>query len=146
MKAVVQRVVHASVTVQGKLINRIGGGLLAFVGFGTGDEEKDIVFMAKKIASLRIFPEAGKESSLSLKDTGGELLLVSQFTLYGDVKKGARPSFSRAMDAGSAAVFFDKLRDELIKTGITVKTGVFQAMMNIELLNSGPYTIIIDSE
>lgn len=146
MKAVVQRVNRASVCVDGQMVNEIGSGLLVFAGLGADDSERDMEFTAGKIARLRIFPGNGKESELSVKDIGGEILLVSQFTLYGDVNKGNRPSFSEAMPADTARETFPKFAAILRKQDVTVKEGVFQAMMKVRLENDGPYTIIIDSK
>ena len=105
MKAVIQRVKWASVSVDGKLINEIGKGLLAFVGFGKNDTENELDYIAGKLEGLRVFPDDEKESSLSLSDIGGEILLISQFTLYGDVKKGKRPSFSGALNPEMPGIF-----------------------------------------
>ncbi len=146
MKAVIQRVKWASVSVDGKLINEIGKGLLAFVGFGKNDTENELDYIAGKLEGLRVFPDDEKESSLSLSDIGGEILLISQFTLYGDVKKGKRPSFSGALNPADARNFFDLLYNKMLNLGIPVKCGVFQAMMDVELLNDGPYTILLETE
>ncbi len=146
MKAVVQRVTYASVSVEGKMINEIKKGLVVFAGLGRDDTEKDMEYLARKIFSLRIFPDGNKESALSVHDISGEILLISQFTLYGDVKKGNRPSFTRAMEASKAGLFFERFYEILKITGIAVKCGIFQAMMKIKLENDGPYTIVIDSK
>lgn len=146
MKAVIQRVNEASVHVDGKMISRIDKGLLVFAGLGADDTDNDMEFIAGKIARLRIFPGDGKESSVSVKDIGGEILLVSQFTLYGDVNKGNRPSFSEAMPAEAARQNFERFAGFLQRQDVKVKQGVFQAMMQVKLENDGPYTILLDSK
>lgn len=146
MRAVVQRVKSASVIVNGKEISSIKKGLLVFVGFGKNDNYNDIVYMADKIIGLRIFPDTLKESSLSVKDINGEILLVSQFTLYGDVRKGKRPSFSDALEANKAKEFYEILKNEMEKLNVIVKLGIFQEMMEVNLINDGPYTILLDSK
>ncbi len=146
MKSVIQRVIMASVWVNGELIEEIGKGLLVFTGIARDDSEKDISYTVEKITGLRIFPDDETESALSVRDIGGEILLISQFTLFGDVKKGKRPSFSEAMNADDAKVIFEKLYNTMADSGIPVKRGIFHAMMNIRLENDGPYTIILDSK
>jgi D-aminoacyl-tRNA deacylase len=146
MRAVVQRVKNASVSVDGKLINEIGTGLLVFAGFGKEDSEKDMDYMIPKIAGLRVFPDAEKESSLSVTDIKGEILLISQFTLYGDVKKGKRPSFTEAMEAEKAENLYNIMFQRMKNEGLQVKNGVFQAMMSVKLENWGPYTILLESK
>jgi D-tyrosyl-tRNA(Tyr) deacylase len=144
MRAVVQRVKSASVTVEGRMVGTIGPGLLVLVGVGKDDTLRDIDWMVEKIVNLRIFEHNGKFDK-SLLDMKGELLAVSQFTLFGDCAKGRRPSFSDAMNAEDARrlfeVFLDKARERVGK----VETGVFQAMMDVSLVNDGPVTLIIDS-
>ena len=146
MKAVIQRVLNASVSVDGKTVSEIGKGLLVFAGLGKNDTDRDMEFIAGKIARLRIFPADGKESSVSVKDIGGEVLLVSQFTLYGDASKGNRPSFSEAMPSDAARENFPRFAEILRRQEVTVKEGVFQAMMSVKLENDGPYTILLDSK
>lgn len=145
MRAVVQRVKEASVSIDGKTINTIGQGLLVFLGISKSDTEQDIDYLSKKVAGLRIFPEGDKEAAISVIDIKGEILLVSQFTLYGDMRKGKRPSFGEAAPPDVAKRLFDKFADVLVNS-VAVKTGVFQAMMDISLVNDGPYTILIDSK
>jgi D-aminoacyl-tRNA deacylase len=146
MKAVVQRVNSASVHVDGKSVSAIGRGLMVLAGFGRKDEPSVMENLASKIARLRIFPDGGNESSVSVKDVGGEILLVSQFTLYGDVRKGLRPSFSEAMPAEEARKAYEKFAEILADQGVPLKLGVFQASMQVRLENDGPYTILMDSD
>ena len=145
MKVVLQRVKEASVTVEGKTVAEIGPGLVVLVGIGREDTEKDLDWMAEKIVNLRVFESEDGKMDRSLLDTEGALLLVSQFTLYGDCRKGRRPSFSDAMEADAArrmfAVFVEKAR----RLAGHVETGVFQAMMDVRLVNDGPVTLILDS-
>jgi len=146
MRAVVQRVLKANVFVEERELCSIGKGLLVFVAIGKGDNENSVKYMANKIVGLRIFPDNDKGSSCSVVDVNGEILLVSQFTLYGDVRKGKRPSFSDAMDSENAKKFYEMLIEEIKKYNIPVKTGEFQKMMKINLVNDGPYTILLDSD
>lgn len=144
MRAVIQRVKEASVSVDGSPVGAIGRGLLVLLGVKKGDGEKDIDWMIEKIVNLRIFERNGK-FDLSLLDIGGELLAVSQFTLYGDCAKGRRPSFSDAMEAEAARAVFERFVEKARTRMPKVETGVFQAMMDVELVNEGPVTIIVDS-
>lgn len=145
MKAVIQRVRESSVEVDGQVVGEIGHGLLVFVGIGKDDAVKDMDWMIDKIINLRIFEKEGKFDQ-SLLDIKGDLLLVSQFTLFGDCSKGRRPSFSNAMEVDKARdlfeVFVAKAREKIEK----VETGVFQAHMNVKLTNDGPVTLIIESK
>ena len=145
MRAVIQRVKKARVTVDGVESGSIEKGILVFIGIGREDTEKDIEYMAGKIPGVRIFPEGDKEASISVLDAGGEIMVISQFTLYGDLRKGKRPSFSEAMAPEKAKEMFERLLGVLRKNGLAVSTGVFQAMMDVELVNDGPYTVLIDS-
>ena len=144
MRAVIQRVKEASVFVNGSPVGGIGKGLLVLIGVKKGDTETDIDWMIEKIVNLRIFERDGK-FDLSLLDISGGLLAVSQFTLYGDCSKGRRPSFSDAMDAGAARTVFERFVEKVRARVPKVETGVFQAMMDVQLVNDGPVTIIIDS-
>ncbi len=145
MRAVVQRVNDASVTVGGQVAGSIGRGLLVFLGIGKRDTTTDIDWMVDKIANLRIFEsEAGKMDE-SLLDIWGEILVVSQFTLYGDCRKGRRPSFSDAMDADAAKALFGQFVEKAREKVGNVQTGVFQAMMQVNLINDGPVTLIVES-
>jgi len=146
MKAVIQRVNYARVIIDEKIISQIENGLLVFVGIGKNDSEKDLNYIVNKTVGLRIFPDGKKESTLSVKDINGKILVVSQFTLYGDIKKGKRPSFSDAMESNRARELFDRLIALLRQTEIPIECGIFQASMKIQLENDGPYTIILESE
>ena len=145
MKAVVQRVKHTSLSVEGKLISEIPFGLTVFLGVKTGDTEKDGAYLAKKIAGLRIFEDENGKMNLSVKDVGGEVLLVSQFTLYGDASHGNRPSFTLAARPEIAEPLYEYTLKELRSYGITVKKGVFGADMQIAQHNDGPVTILLEA-
>jgi len=145
MKAVIQRVKSAQVDVDGRSTGKIGGGLLVFIGVGKGDNESDISFMASKIPELRIFEDASGKFNLSLKEINGEMLIVSQFTLYGDCKKGRRPSFTEAEEPTSAKILYERLITRLKEQGIPIQTGEFQAKMEVHLVNDGPVTLLLDS-
>lgn len=145
MRAVVQRVSEASVTVNGDVAGSIGRGLLVFLGIGREDTLRDIDWMVDKIVNLRIFEKEEGKLDESLLDVDGELLVVSQFTLYGDCRKGRRPSFSDAMDSQSAKSLFDTFIERAREKVRNVQTGVFQAMMQVRLINDGPVTLIIES-
>ena len=146
MKAVLQRVKSAQVSVEGRWIGKIGKGLLALVGVGKGDDEGDISYMASKIPDLRIFEDTSGKFNLSLKEIHGEILLVSQFTLYGDCRKGRRPSFTDAEDPSLAKSLYERLIKRLKEDGVPVQTGEFQARMEVHLINDGPVTILLDSK
>ena len=145
MKALIQRVSRANVTVDGEVIGSIAGGLVALVGVGRGDGQADIEYLVNKIVNLRIFADAESKFNLSLLDIKGELLLISQFTLMADTRKGRRPSFTDAAPPEVASALFDGFVAEAKKTGVKVETGKFQAHMMVELTNDGPVTIMIDS-
>lgn len=146
MKAVVQRVKQTSLSVDGTLISEIPFGLTVFLGVGVGDRESQAEYLAKKIANLRIFEDADGKMNLSVKDVGGEVLLVSQFTLYGDTSKGNRPSFSLAERPERAEALYEYTAERLREQGVTVKQGVFGADMKIEQYNDGPVTILMDAD
>ena len=146
MRVVVQRVKESKVEVKGETVGIIGPGLLIFLGVGEDDLEKDCEYLANKIAHLRIFPDEQNLMNLSLIDAGGEALVVSQFTLWGDCRKGRRPSYSKAASPEIAEKFYQSFIVELEKRNISVATGKFQAMMKVSLTNDGPVTILIDSE
>lgn len=146
MRAIIQRVTKASVKVDNELISEIGNGYLILLAVKETDMDDDLAYIKKKISNLRIFEDEDGRMNLSLKDTGGEILLVSQFTLYGDARKGNRPSFTMSAGLEKANDYYERLRDELIDEGFTVKTGQFQAHMQVSLVNDGPVTIILDSE
>jgi len=145
LRAVIQRVNEARVTVGGQVAGSIGRGLLVFVGIGKTDTLRDIDWMVDKIANLRIFESDAGKMDESLLDIGGDLLLVSQFTLYGDCRKGRRPSFSDAMEADAAKSLFEQFVEKARQKVNSVQTGVFQAMMQVHLVNDGPVTLIIES-
>jgi len=146
MRAVVQRVKGAKVDVDGKRVGEIGQGLLVFLGVGERDSEKDAEYLANKIAHLRIFSDEKGLMNLSILDTGGALLVVSQFTLWADCVKGRRPSFTRAAVPDRAQELYEDFNLNLQKLGLQVATGVFQALMEVHLINDGPVTILLDSE
>ena len=143
MRCVVQRVAHASVTVNEQKIAAIGAGYLVLVGVEDG--ENDMIYCADKIAGLRIFEDENGKMNLSIEDVGGEVLLVSQFTLLGDARHGRRPSFSAAARPEVADPLCQAMRQRLMDKGLPVQTGQFQAHMRVELLNDGPVTILLDS-
>ena len=146
MRAVVQRVSRASVKVEGELLGEIGLGLLVLVGVGREDGEADADYLAEKIAGLRIFEDAAGKMNLSLMDVGGAMLAVSQFTLFGDVRRGKRPSFDAAGPPESARRLYEYFLERVRALGLRCETGRFQAMMEVELVNSGPVTILLDSK
>jgi D-tyrosyl-tRNA(Tyr) deacylase len=145
MRAVVQRVKSAAVYVDDRCTGKIGTGLLVFVGVGKGDGEKDLSFFSSKLPDLRVFEDAAGKFNLSLKDIGGEMLVVSQFTLYADCSKGRRPSFIDAEDPALAKNLYEQLILKLRGQGIPVETGEFQAKMEVHLINDGPVTLLLDS-
>lgn len=145
MRAVVQRVSRACVRVGEEEVARIGEGLLVLVGVGDTDSEPDAAYLAGKLAGLRIFEDAQGKMNLSIQETGGDVLLVSQFTLFGDCRKGRRPSFTKAAAPERAEQLYEALAGELRAAGIAVRTGRFQAMMQVELVNDGPVTLLLDS-
>ena len=146
MKVVVQRVARAEVRVAGREPARIDKGLLLLVGLATGDTDEQLLWMAKKIAGLRLFPDAEGRMNKDLGDIGGDCLAVSQFTLLGDARKGRRPSFTGAMDPEGASTAFDRFVAMLEEaTGRPVPTGVFGAHMDVDLVNDGPVTLILEA-
>ena len=145
MKAVVQRVKKTVLSVDGQIVSEIPFGLTVFLGVKTGDTQKEADYLAKKIAGLRIFEDENGKMNLSVKDVGGEILLVSQFTLYGDATKGFRPSFSLAERPERANALYEYTAEQIRAYGVTVKQGVFGADMQISQHNDGPVTILLDS-
>jgi len=145
MKAVLQRVSRASVTVEGEVVGRIGAGLLALVGVHKDDTDADLEWMVQKLPALRIFEDAAGKMNLALAEVGGALLLVSQFTLCGGTRKGRRPNFLDAMAPEPAERMIARLVERLRATGLPVETGRFRATMEVELVNAGPVTILLDS-
>jgi len=145
MRAVIQRVQSASVCVDGRMTGKIDQGLLVLVGVGKGDGEKDVAYMVSKLPDLRIFEDASGKFNLSLREAGGGMLVVSQFTLYGDCRKGRRPSFIDAAEPAEAKKLYEQLVFKLRERGTPVETGEFQAKMEVHLVNDGPVTILLDS-
>ena len=145
MRAVVQRVSAASVTVEGRKVGTIGPGLLVLLGVARGDTEKNGEYLAEKLAGLRIFEDEEEKMNRSVAQIGGSILLVSQFTLYGDVRHGRRPSFTQAAPPEEANRLYEDLAQKLRDKGLTVETGQFQAHMEVSLVNDGPVTILLDS-
>jgi len=145
MRVVIQRVNRATVEVGGKVVGKIDKGILAYVGIEKGDTEKEIAFMAEKILNLRIFPDDRYRMNLSVKDIGGAILSISQFTLASYIKKGRRPDFTDAEDPDKAEPLYERF-NELLAREIPVEKGVFGAMMNIESVNAGPVTFIIEKK
>ena len=144
MKVLIQRVKEASVTINGELYSSINKGILALVGIEKGDSIEQIQKAAKKISTLRIFPDENDKMNLSIMDVQGEMLIVSQFTLCGDCKKGTRPSFDRSAQPQIANELYEKFVDEIKNYGINTGTGKFAAMMDVSLINDGPVTFMID--
>src|SRR4030043_956638 len=146
MKAVGQRVKSAQVCVDGQVTGKIGKGLLVLLGVGKGDGEGDLSFLTSKIPELRIFEDASGKFNLSLKEVGGEMLVVSQFTLYGDCRRGRRPSFTEAEEPTVAKHLYEQFVLQLREQGVPVQTGEFQATMRVNLLNDGPVALLLDSK
>jgi D-aminoacyl-tRNA deacylase len=146
MRAVVQRVTSAAVSVGEREVGRIGRGLLVLLGISLDDGEDEARWMAEKVANLRVFSDEAGKMNRSLLDSGGDALVVSQFTLYGDARKGRRPSFVRAAQGAAAERLYDVLSNELGALGVKTATGEFGAMMQVSLTNDGPVTILLDSE
>jgi len=146
MRAVVQRVSRAQVTVNGNIAGEIGLGLLVLVGVGAADTEADAAYLAEKISGLRIFEDEHGKMNRSVQDAGGSVLAVSQFTLYGDVRRGKRPSFDAAATPEKARQLYECFVEGIRAAGLRCETGRFQEMMTVELVNEGPVTILLDSE
>lgn len=146
MRAVIQRTIRSSVTSEGTETGRIGAGLTVLLGVGRDDDEKDVVYTADKILNLRIFEDEEGKMNQSLLQKGGEMLVVSQFTLYGDVRHGRRPSFTAAAPPDSANRLYEEFLQYVEKQGVRVATGVFQTEMVVSLDNHGPVTILLDSK
>ncbi len=145
MRAVVQRVKQASVTVDGKIAGSIGVGFLVLLGVSSGDTEADVKYIADKVTGLRVFTDEAGKFNLSLSDVGGSVLAVSQFTLYGDVRGGRRPSFTEAAGAKDGMRLYDAFVEAIKAKGFVVETGIFGAHMDVSLINDGPVTILMDS-
>ncbi len=144
MKAVAQRVKKTTLSVDGVTVSEIPFGLVVFLGVKVGDKRESAAYLMKKVANLRIFEDENGKMNLSVKDVGGEVLLVSQFTLYGDASRGNRPSFTLAERPEQANLLYEYAAQELRSHGVTVKTGVFGADMQIEQVNDGPVTILLE--
>lgn len=146
MRAVVQRVTRASVSIEGKIVGSIGKGLVIFLGVKNGDSEDDAKFLADKCVNLRIFADAAGKFNLSALEVGGEVLAISQFTLYGDTRKGRRPSFIDAAPPEISEPLYQRFVTNLRQSGLKVATGEFGAMMLVEIHNDGPVTILLESK
>ena len=146
MRAVVQRVKSASVNVDGELVSEIGAGVLIFLGVAHEDTTTELEYIANKVANLRIFEDAEGKMNCSLLEAGGAALVVSQFTLYGDCRKGRRPSFIKAARPETANALYEQFITALEQQNIRTQGGTFQAMMDVELINDGPVTILLDSD
>ena len=146
MRAVVQRVSRCRVVVEGKTVGEIGSGLLVLLGIAQGDDEAAAEYFSEKILGLRIFEDEAGKMNLSVHDARGAVLVVSQFTLYGDVRRGKRPSFDRAARPEEAKRLYEYFVERIRSSGLRCETGVFQAMMDVELVNQGPVTILLDSD
>lgn len=146
MRAVLQRVSRARVTVEGETAGEIGRGLLVLLGVAKGDTEAEAERLAEKVATLRLFGDEAGKMNLSVEETGGGVLVVSQFTLHGDCRKGRRPGFDRAAPAETANTLYEKFVAALRARGLQTETGIFQAMMDVELVNQGPVTLIVDTD
>lgn len=145
MRAVVQRVSSARVTVDGRLVGEIGQGLLVLLGASCSDDQDDVVYVVRKILGLRIFQNSDGKMDLSVAEVNGAVMVVSQFTLYGDVRKGRRPSFDEAAPPESARPLYDSVIEGIRDVGVKVATGEFGAMMDVSLVNKGPVTLLVDS-
>lgn len=145
MRAVIQRVKESRVEVKGEIVGSIGRGLLVLLGVEEGDSEKDCEYLANKVTHLRIFSDSDGLMNLSLAETGGSVMVVSQFTLLGDCRKGRRPSFAKAASPGKAQELYQYFVSRLDQMGLGVATGRFQEMMDVQLINDGPVTLIMDS-
>ncbi len=145
MKVLLQRVSRATVKVSERVISETGPGLLALIGFGREDTDKDLEWMSRKVLGLRIFPDSSDNMNLSILDVNGDIMIVSQFTLHADSRKGRRPSFIDAASPEKAELLYNLFIEMLSHSGLTIQSGIFGAMMNVELVNSGPVTIMIES-
>ncbi len=145
MRVIVQRIARAAVRVGEETVSAVGPGLLLYVAFRTADGERDLAWMAEKVAHLRIFEDAAGKLNRSILETGGEVLVVSEFTLYGDARRGRRPSFDASAPAVEARPLFAKFVDKLSAEGLIIRTGRFQATMQVDSVNDGPVTLVLDT-
>jgi D-tyrosyl-tRNA(Tyr) deacylase len=145
VRAVVQRVAEASCRVEGMVVGAIGPGLAVLLGVGQGDTDLDAEYLADKVLNLRVFSDEAGQMNRSVRDVGGGLLVVSQFTLFGDARKGRRPSYSEAAPPEEASRLYERFVERLRPSGLEVATGVFRAMMDVALVNHGPVTLLLDS-
>ncbi len=145
MRAVLQRVTTASVTVEGRVVGRIGAGLVVLLGVMVGDTDADLTYIVEKTAGLRVFDDGGGRMNVDVRAAGGALLVVSQFTLAGDCRKGRRPSWDAAARADDASAWYDRAVAAWRAAGLVVETGIFQANMQVALVNDGPVTVLLDS-
>ncbi|MGL5124032.1 MAG: D-aminoacyl-tRNA deacylase [Fusobacteriaceae bacterium] len=146
MRVIIQRVTHASVSIENKIVGKINNGFLVLLGIKDTDNEKEAEWLAEKICGLRIFEDENGKMNKELKEINGEILLVSQFTLYGDCRKGKRPSFIKSAKPDIAIPLYEKFKNEILKHNIPLQCGEFGADMKVDLLNDGPVTLIIDTE
>ncbi|WP_035052920.1 D-aminoacyl-tRNA deacylase [Carnobacterium pleistocenium] len=146
MKIVIQRTKEASVSIEGAIVGKISHGLVLLVGIEEEDQKEDIDYLVRKIRKMRIFEDSQGKMNLSIEDVGGEILSISQFTLYANTRKGNRPSFTKAAKPDTAIPIYDAFNAQLKAAGLNVQTGIFGADMQVSLLNDGPVTIIIDSK
>lgn len=146
MRAVVQRVSRAKVSVDNKVSGQINQGLLVYLGVSQDDKDEDLNYILNKVIGLRIFQDVNDKMNLSIEDIDGDILVISQFTLYGDVRKGRRPNFMQSAKSDDAKIYYNKFISELEKCNINVESGIFGADMDVEYNNDGPVTILLDSE
>lgn len=146
MKILLQRITKADVKINEEIIGKAGKGLLLLVGFSKDDDDNDIAYLVEKTLNLRIFENESGKMNLSLLDINGDILSVSQFTLYADTKKGRRPSFTQAAEADKANKLYEKFNQEIKKSGLNIETGIFGGDMKVSLINDGPVTILLDSK
>ena len=145
MRAVVQRVTYSNVKVDGNIVGEINRGFNVLIGISKEDTEEDMKYIKDKLINLRVFEDENNKMNLSLSDIQGELLIISQFTLYGDVRKGRRPNFMNAFGGNEAKLFYDKFIESMKETGLKIETGIFGADMKVDIKNDGPVTILLDS-
>ncbi|GIW47311.1 MAG: D-aminoacyl-tRNA deacylase [Deltaproteobacteria bacterium] len=146
MRAVIQRVKEARVEVNGDVVGRIGKGVVVFIGIGKDDTEADIKYMVDKVTGLRIFENETGKMNLSVKEIGGEILVISQFTLYGDCRRGRRPSFDKAAPFDRAEALYNLFIQEIRRSGLKAEAGIFRTVMDVFIVNSGPVTLLLDSK